>query len=780
MILISPERRLSKQGLLLCADCRICLSRLYSQYPQFHFPVSLLPTGAHPLTPSYPPGAPFPSLEQAYHSVPTNIHLATPRLLLSLLATATYLGLPYLLREVLAIVLRTVGPATVVRYLEFAIGDGIGEVEWEGQDEEGARGLEKIARTVSSGFTAHESDEWISEVESDSASHEFHDATSPGMMHRTSTDSSASDEVHMKVGDSVSRSGSVKSNATARPTTASTLTPVNEAPTPSAPVDALPHYYGFVSDKVGEACVCWLARWGLDVLNIETSQPQSMPGQSDMKPVWGYGGIPAKFVAAVLSSDALFVPNERGRYHMARRVYDLRREGYDSEPVTNESEHDPWEEEEQEIAKVFAEGIYYSHMSFEDLSAISSDIDPDTALPYAPLAVLQAAHWSAADLKTRITSGKAINNAREGELGLTKTTAEICSVYARRRSGRGRMSPQHSLPPGSLSFSSLSLASSPFASSSTDMLYHPIPDDDTHRVGAAGLLFLNRGSPSETLPGILGMPDLGPQWNPNASWNTYTPNEPPKRGKTPPPTHGENTFFGLQRGARRGPEINTKYREEGGGIIPLPGMDNKKQERWSKTEPFRFSVEFWGVDKLAEKERLYSQTHFYAGSYFNVYVSTIKKKDKGVQLGIYLHRQCTSEPFPSVSVPRTNSLSEDPHPDMPLVARTFSVSPPVLGSPEPRRHSLPDVSMDDEVGTYTDPREVTKAYFSITCASALGTALVRFSSAPDSFAISQSWGWKSSALRSEEYLSVPAEDTLGWVGESEGGSLRATVVVGII
>lgn len=85
-----------------------------------------------------------------------------------------------------------------------------------------------------------------------------------------------------------------------------------------------------------------------------------------------------------------------------------------------------------------------------------------------------------------------------------------------------------------------------------------------------------------------------------------------------------------------------------------------------------------------------------------------------------------------------------------------------------------------------------QAYFSITCASALGTALIRFSSSPDSFTLSQSWGWKSSALRSEEYLAVapaPAVDSegaLGWVGEiptGEGGSrgsLRATVVVGVI
>lgn len=118
---------------------------------------------------------------------------------------------------------------------------------------------------------------------------------------------------------------------------------------------------------------------------------------------------------------------------------------------------------------------------------------------------------------------------------------------------------------------------------------------------------------------------------------------------------------------------------------------------------------------------------------------------------------------------------------MPAVTRTFSISQPVLGSPELRRSSLPETGDEPPDSMYTDPREVTKAYFSISCASALGTALVRFSSAPDSFAISQSWGWKSSALRSEEYLSVPVSgDELGWVGESEGGSLRATVVVGII
>ena len=48
---------------------------------------------------------------------------------------------------------------------------------------------------------------------------------------------------------------------------------------------------------------------------------------------------------------------------------------------------------------------------------------------------------------------------------------------------------------------------------------------------------------------------------------------------------------------------------------------------------------------------MYSTTHFYAGSWFNVYVQTIRKKDKGIQLGIYLHRQHPGEPFPEPSTP---------------------------------------------------------------------------------------------------------------------------------
>jgi hypothetical protein len=82
-------------------------------------------------------------------------------------------------------------------------------------------------------------------------------------------------------------------------------------------------------------------------------------------------------------------------------------------------------------------------------------------------------------------------------------------------------------------------------------------------------------------------------------------------------------------------------------------------------------------------------------------------------------------------------------------------------------------------------------YFTVSCATALGTALTRFSSAPDNFTVSQSWGWKTGALRTDEYiadltpsLGVDAQDLEGSMGGGSGvnreGSLRVTVVVGIL
>jgi hypothetical protein len=142
--------------------------------------------------------------------------------------------------------------------------------------------------------------------------------------------------------------------------------------------------YGSVSDKIGEACVCWLARWGADILVSEqeagglskkpvpytpvATPPRAIGRRSTVSGwrasdsdvnyfppsqpplIWRRGGLTAAWVRALVSSDLLFVKSERERYDLAKAVVELRR----NEGIV--------EEEEVEWAKVFTEGIYYANM----------------------------------------------------------------------------------------------------------------------------------------------------------------------------------------------------------------------------------------------------------------------------------------------------------------------------------------------------------------------------------------------------------------------------------
>lgn len=67
---------------------------------------------------------------------------------------------------------------------------------------------------------------------------------------------------------------------------------------------------------------------------------------------------------------------------------------------------------------------------------------------------------------------------------------------------------------------------------------------------------------------------------------------------------GEDTFFGIGSAHKIGWEIVGLSKGSHGG----------EESKWTKYEPFRFSVEFWGVEGLKEKQREYSRTVFYAGN----------------------------------------------------------------------------------------------------------------------------------------------------------------------
>ena len=280
---------------------RICLSRLYSSFPQLHFPAALYPTPARPLTPWSPPSEISSSLKSAQASSPSKTHLATPRLLLSLLATTSYIGHAPLMREVATMIVRTVGPATVGRYLGFAVGEGIGEEEWEGQNGEGAQGLADVGRAIK-----------LRKIPASSTSSGEEDYE-----HGSTSD----EDGKVRGGVIAGRKRSDASSMTIRDHLRDFRTPsTNSEPESGDPDSNLPHFYGFGSNKIGEACACWLSRWGVDLL--------ASPSAED---IWGHRGLPARFVAALLGSDLLFVDGEMNRYRVARKVLELRRRGWEGE-----------------------------------------------------------------------------------------------------------------------------------------------------------------------------------------------------------------------------------------------------------------------------------------------------------------------------------------------------------------------------------------------------------------------------------------------------------------
>ncbi|KZT67680.1 hypothetical protein DAEQUDRAFT_672979 [Daedalea quercina L-15889] len=750
-----------------------CIARLYGGGPPLHLSPDLVPTPSQPLTPAFN----LPSSSSSSSSIPTpsfspsptpsGHQPATPRFLLSLLATASFLGMPAAAAHALQLILASVGPYTAVRYLNFAVGKGIGPADevWAGAGEDSAAvGLEGVAEVTITGALADP--------------HPSSPEPSPAFK-KEAPSSPRSDSSSMD------------------------LAPASPTPEPPHPPEPQ-YYYGAVSDKVGEAAACWLARWGADILAEGkekgarkrglTAPPRfvspegagrgkervggadgaerAAEGQGAVPVVWRRGDLSARWVRGLLSSDALFVRGERERYDMAKAVVELRR----GVPPDEQAEEREWEE-------LFRTGIYYENMSLDDMMTISRDVSPSTDQPYVPLAVLQSAHWNQDVLRHRITarprgapsspSPPLSPSARDKELGLGVSGADLQKETA-------------------------------------DGAWYPVPCDSSVRIGdSTGVEGANT---EQQLLELVSPPAL------DAS----------RKGTR---TCEEN-FFGLQQQRYSAAAACASAYAHGDGA-----------SRFTPHPPFRFCVEFWDVDTLKEKSRLHSHTVWYAGSLYNVYVQVVRKK--GVQLGVYLHRQSSVDPLPPCSAPAlpsaggrtaaqlaahsgrpasssvSGSIVSPPRPHsshsttvgysssglpiLPLSRSTTPVSSPASAG---LASSLPSSSSSSSIlgasagqaqaqvltlpntapasapqQPYRDPRPAVSAYFAIACASATGASLTRFTSAPDMFSVSQSWGWKSSSLRTDEYLELGGDGMPRSAASAPARrevSLRATVVLGVV
>lgn len=499
-----------------------------------------------------------------------------------------------------------------------------------------------------------------------------------------------------------------------------------------------------------------ISRRRAETLPSRPSPDESTPHRVPL--IWARGGLTSIWIRELVSSDALFVKGERERYDLARTVVELRRrQGIDDD-----------DEKDWEI--MFRDGIYYTNMVpwspmyparfadmlrqlVDDIIAISQDISPTTGRPFVPISVLQDAHWTQSLLRCHITTRPQTNSsptsspspARDKELALCVRTTEILSR----------------------------LSDSPKQQSTVnekDKAYYPVAQDSSLRIGDSNGI---EGASMDQLFDLLAPPaDL----------------KSPSRVAT-----SETNFFGLKA------ERKT--------AVECVASDATGKARWSPYPPCRFAVEFWDIDSLKEKSRLHSHTIWYAGNLFNVYVQVVRKK--GIQLGIYLHRQSSVDPIPAPSAPvqtgaRERNLSRVP--SLPQQMLSSVSSPNVRHSPSMQiRSATPSSSPSPSSGLHTtyqstgnaipatappispaqpyrDPRSSVSAYFSISCTSTTGSSITRFTSVPDVFSVNQSWGWKSSSLRSEEMGEVGADGqpVKSPVPAPKELSLRATVVLGVV
>ncbi|KAF6766447.1 hypothetical protein DFP72DRAFT_866521 [Ephemerocybe angulata] len=743
------------------AAFEICISRLYGGGPPLHILRSLIPTVAQPLSTS------LIALHDG-EAIPDGHHPATPRLLLSVLATAIYLCIPTVASQALSLIFKTLGPHTVMPYLNFALGKSIDSTRPVFTDPEAAVGLEHVAE--------------ILEDDPDSGS---------------SVSIADGDFSYIPVQPSLSglRQGEGSDAAFQEILSDDDQSDAGHAPSF--------HNYGPISDKIGEACACWLVRWAKDMLDTEMRTEDSAPtneGSQTVDPpvIWRRGGLDPAWVNAIVSADTLFVRSERERYDFARSIVELRRR----DGVTDS--------EEQEWKKMFSEAIYYENMGMEDIIAISHDKSEITSRSFVPIST-QTALWNQSMLRHRISArpkppspataqGLPSPPARDKELGISLSTAEL------------------GLAPES---------KDSLTSSLEQKLHYPVPGDSSWRMGDNGE---ESGDPS--LKTAISMEDLFTfSHSPCAASARQSSNRSGTRkvatDKDTEICSTESTFFGLKRERYANSECLDK--------------DPTGKRRWTTFPPCRFGVEFWDIDSLKEKSRLYSQTIWYAGSLFNIYLQVVKKKGQ-TQLGIYLYRQSTVEAIPPSSapspaangcgrsseslesaesnqsqpLPSSSPVVDRPHMHRGISYASFGSSPPrspAISSPtfnsrtliltnsiSPPSTPMMMPSISPSVGVvspstslsipytsspvtpqqpYRDPRASISAYFMISCASATGSSQMRFTSAPDLFSVGQSWGWKTSSLRTEEYMEV-GESAASAGNRSAVNSLRATVVLGLI
>lgn len=478
-----------------------------------------------------------------------------------------------------------------------------------------------------------------------------------------------------------------------------------------------------------------------------------------------WDGINGEVAAEIVGYDGFYVPSEWLRYSFVKDMVDWRvihsysynRESSENNfggAVTEEYGEDNAsiaEDDEADLKPLrdlLEHGIYYVHMTFEELQKIGEDRDILGRRTVSESTIREAL-WHQMILRQRVL------NVTLGspELGITETE------MVRQPTPVGK---RPSTPPVGEKMSQT--GSDP----STPTQDTESPDTPTTVKGKP--IRRKYYIPTEDTTTVIG--DC-----PEQCQHVIVPNQaPPKRAEG---AHGAHALT-----------------SDNGTNVPII-----EELRYSEFPPFRFSAEFRSVRSLKEKKRVYSKTVFYAGSHWNIYIQKVRSS-KNVQLGVYLHRAKDRETAGGSShnnarVDEANSqiINVDEQQrssgltgsaaaaqeDMDLTVTTdgdvtssfVNIARPGANTSAQRTAAARvDGALGAEVpalGYYVDARPMIQTYFKIFSPSRKGKVLSMFSSGPDSFNFSQSWGWKSSSLILED----------GLMGEGEKDSrLRFMVVLG--
>ena len=360
-------------------------------------------------------------------------------------------------------------------------------------------------------------------------------------------------------------------------------------------------------------------------------------------PLKCWDGISGVLIRQTVGSDGFFVPGEWERWILAKRLYNRRLKitaiehglygsnGSSRAPTaagglgSSSSSVGPGSprEELNSIKQLYTQtdvvhlmglveqGIHYVHMSFEQLQYVRGQVDV-LGRPFVRLQTILKAFWMATELRQRV-----VNSPESSvELGLKQdiqdppdmsaTETEASVTMARRTSADSDTS--------QVSDSTRTQISSSYAAASRHGYCRKfwIPSADSTRVvGDRAELSLREAA------NVSSARDVAQA-------------QPSRRGDASDP------FLTHLHDSDRTAGLSSRPLAHG-TTSPPPPPEKPPHKHFSIFPPFRFSVEFVSPRVMKDKKRVYSQTVWYAGSMWNVYIQKVQST-KNVQLGVYLHR----------------------------------------------------------------------------------------------------------------------------------------------